>query len=198
MEFFGDQRYAEDRAGADDEERLPELRVRLLHRAEGDAERLAERGVLEGDVLRLLGEPVDRDEEVLGVRAVASEADLLEVFAVAPLAAQARGALAADHVVASDDRLADPVLVLRIADRVDDAAPLVAGDQRIVRGDLRVDDFQVRRADGGGFHFDAGKAGRRDGNIRLDQVHSARRFDSDCFHAFLFLSVNSFSTGWFC
>ena len=118
------------RADTHDADGLGGLDPRPPERLHDARARLDERGGLEGDVVGKRMEDPRGDDDELAPAAAAREADRVVALAQVRVArAAARAAHAAD-VPLADDALARLHDGDALADRVDDAAPLVAGNDR--------------------------------------------------------------------
>ena len=173
------------RADADDADRLGRLDPRSLERLDDARAGLDERRRLEGDVVGKRMEDARRHDHELAPAAAAREADRVVALAEMRVAgAAARAAHAAD-VPLADDPLARLDGRHALADRVDDAAPLVAGDDREAHP-ARVEragrDVEVGPADAGDDAPDANLA--RSGRRRLDvpEGDRVRPLDDDRSH----------------
>ena len=126
---------------------MTKLRSCLFKCSQRHAEGLAESGDLKGDALGLLAKTVGRDDYIFGIAAVATKADFFKILAVTPVATATSLTVEAYHVVRADDALADPSFVAGRADCINDAAPLVTGNKRVVCGDVSVNYLKVGGAD---------------------------------------------------
>ena len=84
-------------------------------------------------------------------------------------------------------------MTVRIAsDSVHNAAPFMAGSQRVICRDPVVDHFEIRGADRGGFYLNAYKSGWRSRNGCIDQPHFPRGFDAYSLHGLIVHFCTSF------
>jgi hypothetical protein len=91
----------------------------------------------------------------------------------------------ADYVVASDDLLANPLFILCRADRINDTAPFVTGNQRVVCGNVTVDDLKVGGADRRAGHLHPRESCGGRGDRSFDQGNVVRGFYLYCFHIYV-------------
>ena len=153
--------------------RSPGARAALAQRVEGrDARAQQGRRVLGGQGVGDRGERRLGDDDVVGVPAVVGDAGHEAVHAADHVAAPARVAVAA---VAAEPADPDPLAHLPrervLADGLDPAGDLVAGDARVLdTRHVALDGEGVGVADPAGLHADQDLAAAGGGDLALDQL----------------------------
>ena len=171
-----------DRAGADDEHVLAEDREgeRGVDRV---AERVEDRGDLLVDARPVVPDVGHRQDDVLGERPVAPDAEPDRVGAQVPAAGEAVAAAAADDVALAADEVAGREVGDVAADLDDLADELVADDERrldrLLRPRIPGVDVQVRAADAGLVDADQDvvDAHRRLGHVAQLEARAGRGLD---------------------